>query len=389
MADFDLDITTLCVGQGLSVLIELKYQGGSFVGLLDCGTAQKSKTNYKAAITKIKNAIINNGNKLNYLHISHFDKDHYNLLEILSQEFGRKIPLDKVVFGSVADDCSEIREKVETYKRTISEYFEIDQKNIYSLKFWYGLRRQGTYGDPSLEVVQKISYIINDLEGGYAFKIVPLIFHAQLINRIMSGLSEDCPVGKGVPINAGSTILLITLVKDADIPQASYIFTGDAIAYTYRILNAQENLKFGNEKKMLLISHHGAIRKIAETRKDIKSLDDLLTKIQPTAAVVSAQSNGNWEHPNSQVIAQYKKFRSIEQTDGHKFTSLYKQDQTMWVQSYNMEKRIYQTCYIDNLTDQKSECSQIIPDWKRQHIIMHIKGENDSVTTTYDSEPIG
>ena len=48
MADYNLKITHLCVGLGLSVLIELDYihpatGAGRFVGLMDCGTIAGGK----------------------------------------------------------------------------------------------------------------------------------------------------------------------------------------------------------------------------------------------------------------------------------------------------------------------------------------------------------
>lgn len=311
MGNYKLKITHLCVGLGLSVLIELEY--GSpvqrFVGLLDCGSIVGGQDFWEPALCKIATAVMANGNQLNYVHISHFDADHYNLLNKLGvwflNNYKMKMKMEKIFFGCVGD------KNVDAMKKIITDVFSIDEKNIYTgIGSFYANAKQ-VYSLPDDDM--SVLFVNLQLDVNLYFRICPLLFHCHLMPDDYKDLHDIYLGDKGVYINTGSSVLLVSIVEQSaswPTPKVSYVFTGDATLETMQIMGYFKKMEFRKEYKLVQIAHHGAKRHVAdnEVTNDYSTLQWFLGILEPKAAVVSAKCSkrAGWTHPNADTMAVYE-----------------------------------------------------------------------------------
>ena len=333
MADFGLRITHLCVGQGLSVLLQLKYQDengqpAKFVGLLDCGSSAGGKTFCGPALDKIAEAVSENQDTLDYIHISHFDNDHYNLLVNFGigypDLYGTRVQVKKMVFGST---CYH---DITNFIDSIIENFNIDTNNIFSMETLF--RRTGyiPYVLPTGNTFE-ISIDIPLTDNLY-FRIIPIIYHAHLLFGNNFPVKKKLKPAESVMINTGSSILLVSIVyqKGVNIGAAfSYLFTGDATIDTLKSLRNNNWPHFLDEQKMIQIPHHGTKKHIADDEDSniFTTLEEFLKKVSPIYAVVSAKCIGakGWLHPCRDTMEVYEKMLPNQSRDST-FTSFYEND---------------------------------------------------------------
>lgn len=354
---YNLKITHLCMGLGLSVLIELNYSydiyyTSRFVGLLDCGSIGGGEAFYGPALNKIKNAVSLNGGVLDYVHISHFDADHYNKLKILGKKYqeeneGSKIWIHKIYFGCTGN------KDVECIKKMLQECFNIWEGNFMILNdYWYcpGSLYKAHSESPCFH-----DYSI-DLGNQYYFNISMLLYHAHLCPTYYPELENIHLDNEGVLINTGSSILMVSITKEemnTIIPKVSYIFTGDATLKTMQIMRyiqeKQMTLRFCKEYKLLQIAHHGAKRYVADNEEanDFPTLKWFLDMIRPSAAVVSAKCKNlsGWTHPNYDTMQVYGDFLHPVPGPGWNLTSFVwdRQIEKMKVRQCHTNKLLYET----------------------------------------------
>lgn len=333
MANYNLKITHLCVGLGLSVLIELDYThpatgAGRFVGLLDCGTIAGGKSFYEPALQQIAAAVNNNGGYINYLHISHFDDDHYNKLGTLAvlynSTYHAGITVGKFFFGCVGDkNSAEIA-------AAVRQIFHIN--NLYELTDRSYHRNGYPYFCPAPDNPYACLYENIELDNNLYFRICPILYHAHLIPAHY-GLTDINIQDAGVKINTGSSILLVTIVEESvvggvinDTPYISYVFTGDATLETMKILQ-KAGILFGQEHKLILVSHHGAKRHVAddENTNDYTTLNCFLNQVSPSGAVVSAKCKNQigWTHPHMDTMDVYENYLYNPSGFSQNLTSFY------------------------------------------------------------------
>lgn len=350
MGNYELKITHLCVGLGLSVLIELQYGNPvkRFVGLLDCGSIVGGQDFWEPALIKIANAAIANGYKLNYVHISHFDADHYNLLNRLGTWFNNayklKMGMEKIFFGCVGD------KNVYAMKKIITDVFSVDEKNIYTGTASFYANTKLVYSLPS--DIMSLLFVNIQLDTNLYFRICPLLFHSHLMPQDFKDLHAVDLSDKGVYINTGSSVLLVSIVEEAAgliTPKVSYVFTGDATLETIQIMKYFKNMQFGKEYKLVLISHHGAKRHVADNEgmNDYSTLQWFLGILEPKAAVVSAKCSKRvgWTHPNVDTIKAYEEKMPAIIGHSQKITSFFWNSsiRKMIVRQKTTDKRLFET----------------------------------------------
>lgn len=347
MADYKLKITHLCVGLGLSVLIELDYMDTiqkHYVGLLDCGSITGGRKFYGPALEKIIEAVHCNNGYINYLHISHFDADHYNLLENLAKSYRRKyntgIEVIKLCFGCVGNkDPEDIAKKMQIF-------FNVG--DLYALTNVYCYPEGSIYSCTPSDQNCTCLYENINLGTDLYFRICPILYHAHLIpiNQIQD---------EGVEINTGSSILLATIVEETGgtiTPYVSYVFTGDATLETMKIL-LNKKLCFRQEPKLILVSHHGAKRHIAdnEDNNNYDTLKCFLRTVGPSGAVVSAKCKNQvgWTHPHSDTIDAYLNFLLEIPNFSQKLTAFcWDAQEGMVVRQGTTNRMFYQTFRLSN-----------------------------------------
>ncbi len=354
MGNYELKITHLCVGLGLSVLIELQYGNlpQRFVGLLDCGSINGGDNFYGPALEKIAVAVANNNGVLNYVHISHFDADHFNKMDELGRKyksnFKNKIKIEKMYFGCVGN------KNVNKLKRTVIYNFEINENNIfiYLKNFYYnsGIPYVFPYGPEN-------SLFVNiPLDTNLFFRICPLLYHGHLMPDKYQELNQIQLHDNSVLINTGSSILLVTIVGEAGgmiYPQFSYIFTGDATVETMKIMR-HISLWFGYESKAIGIAHHGAKRHVAddEERNDYSTLIWFLRDLLhcPNAAIVSAKCKNQkgWTHPHIDTMGIYNQLISSSSPRIMPVTCFKWEGSQMKVCQSTTTKLLYETFKLNN-----------------------------------------
>lgn len=124
---FKVEITHLCVGQGLSVVTDITRPDDSrYLLLFDLGSTVGGQVFYGWALETLSQKIIANDHTINYVHISHLDKDHYNkfhkLSQIHNQTYKRKITVDRLVVGGVGSDAQQVRNRKDRLEREFADY---------------------------------------------------------------------------------------------------------------------------------------------------------------------------------------------------------------------------------------------------------------------------
>lgn len=356
MGDYELTITHLSMGLGLSVLIKLNYNDGrdTFLGLFDCGSIVGEECTWGNALKKIMNEVQANQNVLNYVHISHFDVDHYNKLENLGIDYqeisGTRIRIEKMIFGCTGD------KDIETLRQTFNSSFDIEVMYIRQGALGHLTRGFG-YGLPKIPEYQELCVEIELGENLY-FRIIPILYHAQLAPKRREGLKSIQLHNAGVYINTGSSVLMVTVVLETESvlePRVSYIFTGDATVETMKILEKLADIRFKNENKLLLIAHHGARRHVADKEKtnNFATLEWFLGLVKPNAAVVSAmcKKQKGWTHPHDDTMKVYSSYIQSEAGKAMPVTSFECVGGTILVRQKETNKRLYETFKLDEIGD--------------------------------------
>jgi len=363
---YNLKITHLCVGLGLSVLTELEYDykmpAGSkkrFVALFDFGSNNGGNVFCLDAANKIMAAVSKNENVLNYVHISHFDADHYNKLGWLGKRYEEvcktKIIIKNFIFGCLGQE-KEISRKAEAVKALIRSNFQIAEESFHTLEqnFWFS--DVNVYSIPKNSDIASV-FVNIELEKDIYFRICPIIFHAQWLPDLKN--LEDIDISEpSVYINTGSSVLLVTVTgEDAAgkiTPYCSYIFTGDATVETFQIIMKLCKLGFATEKKLIGISHHGAKRHVAnnELTNDYSTLNAFLSGVGPYAAVVSAKCRNSpgWTHPHIDTMNAYAAGLSGTTPGKRPITAFFWNTgkKKMVVRQWEYTKEIYGTFRLDH-----------------------------------------
>lgn len=360
MGDYDLTITHLCVGLGLSVLIKLSYNDkkDTFLALLDCGSIVGANYVCGTALQKIADEVKAHENVLDYVHISHFDRDHYNKLKELGEGYCSQnrehIKIKKMIFG-----CAGNRD-ITKIEQTFRSCFEIDTMFIQQGDFG-NLNRGGGYRIPLIPAYRDLCEEIALGENLY-FRIVPILYHAQLAPRRRAELRDIHLQGAGVYINTGSSLLMVTVVMETESelePKVSYIFTGDATVETMKILRALAEIHFEKEQKLLLIAHHGARRHVADRERtntrpnDFSTLRWFLGLVKPNAAVVSAmcKNQNGWTHPHDDTMDVYHSFVQAETEEERPVTNFECVNKKIVVRQRGTRKLLYETFKLSQTDD--------------------------------------
>jgi len=332
---FKVEITHLCVGLGLSVVTDITLpDGGKYLLLFDLGSTVGGPDFYGEALDTLSEMIGANGDTINYVHISHLDRDHYNKFRKLRELHGRLITVERLVVGGVGSNADEIRVR----KVRLEEQLE-----------GYGLVNGCYYVDSGVSEGWPYSLCDNpefptvdiDLGDGYSYRMNPLLYRADIYPGYET--LED-----SVAINTGSSLLLSSVVKGAE-PCVSYFFTGDATGYTMEIFLEKCKCQFGNEKKLMTISHHGTKVHVSDNNDDnFNTLNKFLNKYTPEYAVVSAKckNQAGWAHPDINTIRAYEK-RVTGKTGTHTLTAFKDCRGEIRTAPINLEKAIYGTFGID------------------------------------------
>ena len=359
MGNYNLTITHLCVGLGLSVLIRLRYNdGNTFLALLDCGSIVGADYVCGTALQTIADEVWDHGNVLDYVHISHFDRDHYNKLKELGEsylrQYGEYIRIKKMIFG-----CAGNRD-ITKIEQTFRGCFQINTMLIRQGGFG-NLNRGGGYKMPPIPEYRELCEEIALGENLY-FRIIPILYHAQLAPERIAGLGNIHLYDKGVYINTGSSLLMVSVVFETESrlePKVSYIFTGDATVETMKILRALANIQFKNEQKLLLIAHHGARRHVADRERtntwpnDFSTLRWFLGLVNPNAAVVSAmcKNQNGWTHPHDDTMDVYHAFVQAETGEERLVTNFECINKKIVVRQRGTKKLLYETFKLTQTDD--------------------------------------
>lgn len=327
----ELKITHYAVGQGLCVVVSCTYPGGKCLAILDMGTTYPIDSKTAQSIEDINAEIRNNNNSVQCVLISHLDSDHFNLFEKLTD----LNVLEKVIVGGTENGLQIVDE---------SKYSLIDAlfPNLISREsvdmVWINKYYTMQFCNPYFSILGQnpLSYVLN-LTGDIKFCLNVLAYRADLYPTMTLFNTSRSSL-----INSGSTIALITLLTNWNKPICSYLFTGDATNMTLNCLNEQ-NFRFDNEYKAVLIPHHGSMKNIYDTAINRNILDVFLACYQPNAAFVSAKclalnhGRRGWVHPHYNII---QKYRSIADNSGisHMVTSF----------SYDR----YLKCHMDAYSEQ-------------------------------------
>lgn len=332
---FKVEITHLCVGQGLSVVTDITYpESNRYLLLFDLGSILGGRPFYGEALRTLSEKIGANQDTINYMHISHLDKDHYNRLQWLAAVHGREITIDRLVIGGVGNNEVMLEKRNRNLERELSGYMVRESYYADCLvgRGWpYGLSDHPQF--PSVDI---------DLGDGYSYRMNPLLYRADIYPGY--GTLED-----SVAINTGSSLLLSSVVKGAQ-PCVSYLFTGDATRYTMEIFLKKCDLRIGAEQKLLTISHHGTKKNVADDDKgNFHTLNQFLDKYTPEYAVVSAKckNQAGWAHPDINTIEAYEK-KVTGKAAYHTVTAFNDFRGSIRTAPINVEKAIYSTFGIYN-----------------------------------------
>lgn len=294
---YEMAITHFAVGQGLCVMIELKYIAkenyeDNYLALIDMG-ATPIIPQAHIGVEKVNSKIDSNGGILDYVHISHLDSDHYNLFKELKDLTHVKT----LIIGGVNKSNPVI----------INDIFNnISIENFCQINELY-LGKPYTRED----VIMDVNIDIGD---NLYFRINTLIYRADCFDECITETDES------ILINIGSSIILVSVVEKkghTKTPLHSYLFTGDSTMHTLTIFNNQK-YKFQNETKRLLIPHHGTKKNM-----DWGILESFLKYYPANVAYVSAACPGfkGWSHPNKEVIDFYTEKGKLKSCDSHYITS--------------------------------------------------------------------
>lgn len=286
-----------------------------FVALLDLGSLGGGDLYMRKAYEQIIIATAVNHHKINYVHISHFDADHYNAFRGLQKYYQQRtfktITIDRLVCGSAgAHDLNKIKKYLKCFKD-----YELDEDDI-EFHFDNGEYRKR---NPYKNVKFMTPNVNIKLDGGYYFRINTLLYHAHNYPHYARRAGAD----KSVLINSGSSVILVAITEGDD-PWFSYLFTGDATKLTYDILNTDCDFIFDTEPKLLSISHHGANRHVADDDDNtFTTLRALLDNFDPYAAVVSAKcvNKKGWTHPHINTVNLYKEKVRVLEPAAHNITA--------------------------------------------------------------------
>lgn len=384
MAGYHLKITHLCVGQGLSVLIELEYENengqGRFVGLLDCGSLAGGERFWGPALSRIDEAVSKNENVLNYVHISHFDCDHYNLLEKLGARYdkqhGEQISIERMYFGCTGD------QDIDQIKESIRNSFVVEEDNLYVLNWVCGMSQNNPYQLARDERAARL-FVNIELDEGLFFRICPTLFHPHLWPKRTTGLAFKTLADPGVLINTGSSVLLVTIVEEDEkniFPRVSYLFTGDATLETMKIMQLKQNLTFCTEKKMIQVAHHGAKRHVAddENNNNYTTLQWLLNTFNPESAVVSAKckNQSGWTHPHPDTMGVYESY--VTGMGQQSFITCFEWEENrekMKIRQYSTTKKLYETFKINEAVWDDTLYQSV---GKENYLLYDVVAESDS-----------
>lgn len=332
---FKVEITHLCVGQGLSVVTDITLPDGSkYLLLFDLGSSIGGRPFYDGALQTLSEKIGANGDTINYVHISHLDLDHYNKFRKLRQVHGSLITVECLVVGGVGSKDDEIKARKDRLQKKLEGYHLVNDccyvDSGVGMGWPYSLCDNPEF--PTVDI---------DLGDDYYYRMNPLLYRADIYPGYDT--LED-----SVAINTGSSLLLSSVVKDTD-PYFSYLFTGDATRYTMEIFLDKCECRFGNEGKLMTISHHGTKTHVwDEVNKNFDTLERFLDKYTPACAVVSAKCKNEkgWAHPDISTIRAYeKKVTGI--TDSHTLTAFKDCGGTIKTAPINLGKAIYGTFGIN------------------------------------------
>lgn len=333
---FKVEITHLCVGQGLSVITDITLPDSSrYLLLFDLGSHGGGTEFYGEALRTISEKVRANQNTLNYVHISHLDKDHYNKFKKLIHVHEDSITIERLVVGGVGSNTRESEKRINRLRAELENY------TVEECIFVTCMSGQGS--PYSISDNPDFPSVSINLGNGYYYRMNPLVYRADIYPGCTA--LED-----SVAINTGSSLLLASVIKDTQ-PFVSYLFTGDATLYTMQNFLEKCNLKIGLEQKMITISHHGAKRHVADDDGTFVTLNKFLDKYTPEYAVVSAKckNRAGWAHPDINTITAYNK-KVTGGANYHTVTAFTDFHGQIRTAPLNVEKAIYSTFGLYNVT---------------------------------------
>lgn len=321
-------ISTLYIGQGLCNVIEVhkddapfslgQIKGNDptfadnakliFLAVVDMGTISSFSQQKGGALWHVAQAasflkplLLKRGMTLDCLHISHLDEDHYNGFAALIGQFGlgAQINVNKVVIGGVKPDKfpDEWGSEGKMLSRLSGWGYKLpnsaEQKTVPG---YYVSAGRDPYEPDASPLHCSVA-----LEGNDLLRLNVLMCRAPLVPGYKKEgyRSED-----DIFVNAGSTILFVTLVRKGlgGSALASAFFPGDATWETFCEFNAKQ-FGFAPGFKYFVIPHHGSLRTaVNEKNPDFAAWDTLLAGVRPDLSAVSAHDL--FKHPDARTLSR-------------------------------------------------------------------------------------
>ena len=348
---YELKITHFAVGQGLCVVVTLRNDIGElfYLGILDMGSSN-GITYAHTTINSLTTLIKENHGKINYVLVSHQDKDHYNLFESLATKYKSFNPENPIImieklllgFSPVPNGgpAKAIFERLYNIKPEFVYYINKDMlsrinRNPYVFQEW-----------SEVQIDEDI-----DLNGNFIFQIHCLLAGAFYENDFST--------------NTGSIIVLITILNNngGSAAEYSYLFTGDATANTFERLNKIKYVFNKKNSRSILIPHHGSYPSM---NSNISALTTFLENYAPNSAFVSAKATNSQFHPRSEIMNLFYS-KITRTTTEHNITSVsyFKQN----VKVLDNSNRGIRCTFILPIDCNNKKIASCLNSYKRVHIL--------------------
>lgn len=325
MATNGVNVSVLDVGQGQGTFVEVYDASDNLTNtlLFDLGSAKSSRTAGSSSIdyiaTKIASMAIP---KIDYLSLSHKDRDHVNLLKRLIDAIHTKIAPNKLQIGKVRYGGAR-----EWYSGDLIKVLEGVSSDVSSLNL-----RHTCYikGPP-----EKWEAIWNEND------VYVYIMLANIpTDSTLKDWSQVNVIGKPDSELANSVSIISTVRWN----NTQFFINGDATFVTFEESNKIFSfLTTFDYVKMVTLPHHGSRRTtfgLSSSTYDATTaatavVDTFAKKINAKTVTVSAEIFGTYHHPSYDVMGLFTKYT----------------DSTPWFKDPNLAgNRHYITAYLDVTT---------------------------------------
>jgi hypothetical protein len=322
MATGSIVVNVLDVGQGQGTFVEIYSTGGTLTNtlLFDLGSAKGSTTAGLPSINYIADKVALMATpKIDYMSLSHKDRDHVNLLVKLITAINLKIAPKELEIGMVRYGGVK-----EWYSNNLIKELEKICPDVDSLSL-----RHTCYKPPSTWTP---IWLKNDV---YVYILLANIPTDDVDVGAMDELGDDKPDSE----LANSVSIISSIWWNNN----QFFINGDATFVTFQESNKIFKLVPNfQEPKMVTLPHHGSRKTtfgLSSSTEDASKeatavVETFAKKISAKTVTSSAEIFGSYHHPSYDVMTSFNKFA----------------DQvTNWYSDPNLDKnRHYVTAYLDN-----------------------------------------